>query len=144
MASAGSGVDAAGAVQTIEFLGDDLYMVGKFGRANGHPARGFAKLANVSTLETPSFAPRTSRLMLAPSANPSRGPLRLAVTLPVSGQARITIHDISGREVARLLDGSHAAGEFSLEWSARVAPGLYLATIEAAGERATTRVVRLR
>jgi len=140
----GSGVDAAGAVNSIEFLGDDLYLVGSFGIANGHAARGFAKLANVSTLDAPSPTPRTSRLMLAPSANPSRGPLRLAVTLPTAGHARVTIHDISGREVARLLDGSHAAGEFSLEWIARVAPGLYLATIEAAGERASARVVRLK
>ncbi len=140
----GSGLDPQGYVGDIEFLGDDLYMVGSFGRANGHAARNFAKLPNVSALDAPPVTPRTSRLMLAPSANPSRGALRFAVTLPSAGRARVTIHDISGREVARLLDGSHAAGEFSLEWSARVAPGLYLATIESAGERASTRVVRLR
>ena len=140
----GSGLDPQGYVGDIEFLGDDLYMVGSFGRANGHAARNFAKLPNVSTLDAPTVTPRTSRLMLAPSANPSRGALRLAVTLPSVGHARVSIHDITGREVARLLDGPHEAGEFSLEWSARVAPGLYLATIEAAGERATTRVVRLR
>lgn len=140
----GSGIDSQGFVGDIEFMGDDLYMVGNFGRANGHAARNFARLPNVSTLDAPAVTPRTSRLMLAPSTNPSRGVVRLAVTLPNAGHARVTIHDISGREVARLLDGAHEAGEFSLEWSARVAPGLYIATIEAAGERASTRVVRLR
>lgn len=140
----GSGVDAFGVVNTIEFLGDDLYIVGAFNRANGHPARSFAKLANVSTLGAPVPPSRPSRLALAPSRNPSRGSVTLSVSLPSSGRARLTIHDVMGREVARLLDGVREAGVSSCTWDARVAPGLYLAVLESGGERASTRLVRLR
>jgi len=65
------------------------------------------------------------------------------VTLPAAGRVRLVVRDVAGREVARLLDGEHAAGSFSLAWSAHVAPGLYFATIEAAGARRTARVVRI-
>lgn len=125
-------------------LGDDLYLIGVFNEANGHPARGFAKLANVSTLDVPGATPRATRLALAPTPNPSRAGVRFAVTLPAAGRARLVIHDVSGREVARLLDGAREAGTFSLAWEGRVEPGLYFATLECAGARATTRVVRLR
>lgn len=140
----GSGIDTRGQVNDIEFLGDDLYMIGSFGIANAHPARNFARLPSVSTLDTPNPTPRRSRLHLAPLANPTRGAVRLAVTLPVASSARVRIYDVTGREVARLLDGRHEAGEFSLEWNAPAAAGLYLATIEAAGDRATARVLRLK
>lgn len=140
----GSGIGSTGSLNSLAFLGDDLYIVGSFGVANGHPTRGFARLPDVSTLDVPAPGPGPARLALAPSPNPSRGGVRLAVTLPAAGRVRLVIHDVSGREVARLLDGEHAAGAFSLAWDARVAPGLYFATLDGAGERATTRIVRLK
>ena len=137
------GSGATGFMNDLEFFGDDLYIVGAFTEANGHASRNFAKLPNASTLGVDPPAPHGTRLMLAPSPNPSRGAVRFSVTLPTAGRARLVIHDVSGREVARLIDGAHAAGTFSLAWEGRVAPGLYFATLEAAGERTTTRVARL-
>jgi len=139
----GSGIDSFGELYALEFLGDDLYITGRFNSANGHVARSFAKLANVSTLGVPPHAPHDMLLTLAPSPNPSRGSVRLSVTLPAAGRVRLVVRDVAGREVARLLDGEHEAGSFSLAWSAHVAPGLYFATIEAAGARRTARVVRI-
>lgn len=140
----GSGLDASGVANNLEFLRDDLYLVGNFNRANGSPARHFAKLADVGALDVPDAAPHLPRLALAPSPNPSQGGVRLAFVLPAAGHARLVIRDVAGREIARLLDGSRAAGAFTLTWDARVASGLYFATLEAAGERTTTRLVRLR
>lgn len=137
----GSGVDRN--AYSLEFFGDDLYTVGDFSNASGRPSRSFAKLANVSTLGVTPDGPPSGRLALAPSMNPSRGTVRFAVTLPSAGHVRLVIHDVAGREVARLLDGEHAAGAFSLAWSEPGAPGLYFATLESAGERRTARVVRL-
>jgi hypothetical protein len=137
-----SGIDSPNA-NTLEFLGDDLYLAGLFGEINGQPSRNFARLANVSALGVPPTGQPASRLALAPAANPARGVVRFAITLPAAGHARLAIHDVAGREVARLLDGDHAAGTFTLAWSGPVAPGLYFATLESAGERRTARVVRL-
>lgn len=140
----GSGCDPIGVAKDLEFVGDDLYLVGSFNRANGQPARCFARLPNAATLDVPGGWPLPTRLALAPSPNPARGAVRFSVTLPAAGRARLVIHDVAGREVARLLDGSREAGAFTLPWEARVAPGLYFATLGCAGERATTRVVRLK
>ena len=139
----GTGIGPTGSLNSLAFLGDDLYIVGSFGTVGGQPSRGFAKLANVSTLDVAPTGP-VGRLALAPSPNPSRGAVRFGVTLPAAGRARLVIRDVAGREVARLLDGTREAGAFSLAWDARVAPGLYFATLEAAGARTTTRVARLR
>lgn len=141
-----SGVHAiGGTLNALEPLGDDLYAVGNFNAFSGQPARNFAKLANASTLAVELGGHGTHvALAVSPWPNPSRGAVRLSVTLPAGGRARVTVHDVAGREVARLFDGERPAGRFDLEWAGRVAPGLYLATIEAAGQRATTRVVRLR
>ena len=136
------GSGASGGVYDLEFYGDDLYIAGAFAAANGHASRSFAKLPNVSTVGVDPPAPHGTRLALALSPNPSRGRVRLSVTLPVAGRARLAIHDVSGREVARLLDGEHAAGSFSLAWDASVSPGLYFATLSVAGERVSTRLVR--
>jgi hypothetical protein len=137
-----SGIDTATS-GTIEFLGDDLYLGGLFGGIHGQPSRNFARLANVSTLAVPPAGQPSSRLALAPAANPARGQVRFSVTLPAAGRARLAIHDVAGREVARLLDGDHAAGTFTLAWNSPASPGLYFATLESAGQRRTARVVRL-
>lgn len=129
----------------FDFLGDDLYLVGSFSSVAGVPTRNFAKLANASTLAVESGGPRAGlALAVSPWPNPSRGRVELSVSLPVSGRARVSVHDVAGREVARLLDGEHGAGAFTLAWDGRVSPGLYFATIEAAGQRVTSRIVRLK
>lgn len=44
------------------------------------------------------------------AANPARGKALLAYELPSAGRVRLTIYDIAGRAVARLVDGVVAAG----------------------------------
>lgn len=61
---------------------------------------------------------------------------RLTFSLPAPGRARLTVYDVLGRELARLVDGEQRAGPQVAEfvpaaWGAR--PGLYVAVLQAAG-----------
>lgn len=135
----GSGVD--GTAPALEFLGDDLYLGGTFGWANGRPSFNIARLPNAATARV--GGPRASSLALSAAQNPAHGPVRLAVSVPVAGRVRLAVHDVLGRRVALLVDEERSAGEFAVTWDARVAPGLYFATVEAAGSKTTARVARL-
>lgn len=138
----GSGVNGPGYAATLEFQGPDLFVGGSFNSFSGHVARGLARLpgADVLAVEPP---PAGTSLALAPAPNPSRGLVRLSFTLPADGRARLTLHDLAGREVARLADGAFTAGAHTLSWSGHVAPGLYFARLQAAGATRTARIVRV-
>ncbi len=81
------------------------------------------------------------------SPNPSSGPIRIRYVLPRDEVVRLQVIDILGRRVATLVDGRQCAGDHEALWrgaSARsVRPGIYLLRIEAGGESAVRRVVRL-
>jgi len=63
---------------------------------------------------------------------------------------RLSLHDAGGRLVRRLAAGTRAAGWNEVPWDGRdrtgrsVAPGVYFVRLEAAGQRSSARVVRLR
>ncbi len=77
--------------------------------------------------------------------NPARGPVMLHVQIPAAGPARLTVYDVSGREVARPLDGETPAGEHALRFGGEGLPaGIYLYRLEWNGEARTGRLVRLR
>ena len=86
----------------------------------------------------------------APAPNPSSGATSLRFTLPRAGTANLVVLDVAGRRVRTLADGMLAAGPHELAWDGLddgggVAPaGLYWARLEAGGERATRRLVRVR
>ena len=96
----------------------------------------------------PAAAP--ARLALAPAPNPAAGALAIAYALPVAGMVRLAIYDPAGRRVRVLASGRRAAGVYSAPWDlrdasgARVPPGLYLASLEAAGARASRRIAVVR
>jgi hypothetical protein len=90
-------------------------------------------------------------LQLSASPNPFRSGTRFAFDLPRASSVRIAIHDIRGRQVARLADGSvFPAGAHTLSWDCRgsggkpVPAGVYFATLDtpADGSR-TVRVLRI-
>ncbi|HEX7878042.1 MAG TPA: FlgD immunoglobulin-like domain containing protein [Candidatus Eisenbacteria bacterium] len=82
------------------------------------------------------------------SPNPFRAGTTLRFALSSAGPARLTIFDVTGRRVARLVDGDLPAGEQALSWDGRnesgamTAPGFYLARLESAGETRSVRIVR--
>ncbi len=135
----GSGID--GAPEALDFLGDDLYLGGHFAWANGRASFNIARLPNSAAAGV--GAGRTPSLALAPSQNPARGPVRLVASLPAAGRTRLAVYDVLGRRVTVLMDEDRAAGDFAVTWDAHVAPGLYFATLEAAGSKVTVRIARL-
>jgi hypothetical protein len=83
------------------------------------------------------------------SANPCRGPVRLAVDVPEAGPVTVEVVDVSGRRRARLYEGHAAAGALALAWDGRdsdrgaAAPGLHWIVARSGRERAASRVIRL-
>ena len=79
-----------------------------------------------------------------------RGGVVLDYTLPAAGAARLVIRDVTGRQVAIVLDAFQTAGRHLLTWDGtgtggRVAPpGAYYASLSLRGERRTRKILKLR
>lgn len=77
--------------------------------------------------------------------NPFNGRTTITCGVTESGVARVSIFDLQGREVARLLDGYTTAGNHRLVWNAdRVPTGLYVIRLESAGESSVRKVMLLK
>ncbi len=81
--------------------------------------------------------------------NPAHGSAAIAFALPSETDVRLTIVDASGRNVATITEGRHAAGWHRLRWlgetgAGLAAPGVYLLRLEAAGRTLTRRIAFLR
>lgn len=62
--------------------------------------------------------------------NPFNPSTRLRFALPAAADARLSIYDLAGREVARLWDGPRAAGWWEVEWRPfGQASGVYFARL---------------
>jgi hypothetical protein len=73
--------------------------------------------------------------------NPFRGSTTINLSLPSSSHTRLTVHDVSGRTVATLVDGELTAGTHAIEWNANVPSGVYFCRLVAGGETAGMRMV---
>jgi len=58
-----------------------------------------------------------------PAPNPSRGGASFAIALPHAAVVRLSVHDVAGREVARIEDGALPAGEHGFRWDGRLERG---------------------
>lgn len=82
--------------------------------------------------------------------NPSAAQTRLAITLPVEGDASLTLLDVQGREIRSLAHGRLGAGRHEFTWDGRDASGalspagVYFAILRAGGEQSVQRLVRSR
>jgi len=89
----------------------------------------------------------TPRLVNAP--NPFAWSTTLSFVLPEPGRLRLTIHDIQGRSVRELTDGSWTAGEHRIVWDGKdqrgvsVVPGLYLAKLKAPRTQLSQKLFRI-
>jgi flagellar hook assembly protein FlgD len=67
-----------------------------------------------------------------------------------AGGVAVTVHDVTGREVAVLARGEFPAGEFTRTWDGRdgqgrpVGSGTYFLRMEAAGYRASRKMVLIK
>ncbi len=85
------------------------------------------------------------------SPNPFTRETSIRFTLTRAGRIRLTVHDVSGRRVRRLLDGAQLpANDNSIRWdglddSGRTVPdGVYLVRLETSTRRDSRAVLRLR
>lgn len=78
---------------------------------------------------------------------PSAGTVVVPFALPTAGHVRLTLHDLTGRRVATLLDGPTAAGSHDVRWNgrdadgARAPAGIYFVRLATATGERTTRLV---
>lgn len=82
----------------------------------------------------------------SPKPNPSSASTHIGFAVPRTAAVRITVHDVMGREVARLADKAFAPGRYDLKWDARTgggkAPaGLYFVRMQTPDRVFTRRLV---
>ena len=69
-----------------------------------------------------------------PHPNPFNATVTLDFTLPSASDVTISVFDITGKEVATLIEGPHSSGAGTVTWSAEGASsGVYFARLEAGG-----------
>ncbi|HET9886208.1 MAG TPA: metallophosphoesterase [bacterium] len=85
--------------------------------------------------------------LASPAPNPFSSHTSLSYSLPAASHARLVVFDVTGRQVATLLDGRKEAGRHRAEWNGtdsagnRTVAGTYFVQLEANGERRTQKVV---
>jgi len=85
-----------------------------------------------------------------PRPNPSGGVIRFSIGLPVAGHVRLRIFNVSGRQVATVLDHEGTMGWAEMAWDGRdssgslVSGGVYWARLEGAGRTLTRKFVLVR
>ena len=69
----------------------------------------------------------------------------LSFTLPKAGRTKITIYDITGRQIQALSDEVLPAGEHSLRFDGSSLPsGIYFARMQSGGEMITHKLLLLK
>ena len=108
---------------------------------------GVASLANYVPPVGVDPLPPPLQLALTAWPNPvAVGSVVLRFSLPTQGAASLTLYDLAGRRVRRLIAGALPAGFHEIAWDRRdgggrvVSPGLYLARLETGGGSTTRRV----
>jgi len=102
------------------------------------PFRGLLWLGRLTTA-TPDLAPVAASLAQN-QPNPFNPSTSISYTMPRDGMVRLTVHDLRGRLVRTLVDGSRAEGRQSAVWNGRneagaaVASGVYVYRLQAGGQ----------
>jgi DNA-binding beta-propeller fold protein YncE len=97
-----------------------------------------------------AVTPAPVALTLSSHPNPFNPTTRLRFALPAAGAARLSLHDVQGRELRVLIDGWLPAGEQDLTWdgrdgSGRLLPGgLYFARLAGPTAAKTVKLVLLK
>jgi hypothetical protein len=128
--------------------GTYLVVVARVDQAHLGEASGYAlELGSTGAVDAPSaFAD----VALAAAPSPATGPMRLSFALARSARVTLTIFDLGGRTVRRLIDEPLAAGLHARAWDGlddrgrAVASGRYFARLTAGTRTETLALIRLR
>ena len=109
---------------------------------------GFADTTNWTVFtEGSAFAEGNANLVPGDFAftvypNPFNSSAKLSYYLPDAGNVEITVFDLQGREVVRLLNGYQESGNHEIKFAAGdLASGLYLARLESRGYNSTRKLL---
>lgn len=130
-----------GLVWSLRVEGSELYVGGGFTRAGGTPAVGLAAFTIPDTQ-----APQPLSFALTSLPNPARGNAVIRFTLPQAARVSLSVFDLQGRRVTRLLEGAvRTAGRHDIPLqTSGLKPGVYLCRLEAGGLSATRKMVVMR
>ena len=98
---------------------------------------------------TPGPGSRDLRVLLPPTPNPSRLETTIRFDLPSAGDVELGIYDVTGRQIAPLIDGPRDGGSGGSTWDGRdgdgypVPAGFYLVRLSWDGYVETRRLIRL-
>jgi hypothetical protein len=90
--------------------------------------------------------PAQGAFELAPiRPNPMRGSGQITFSVPRKSTLRLSVFDLQGREVARLAEGPHEPGRYSVDWNGpsrqRLQSGVYFVRLDAPGVHQVRRLV---
>jgi hypothetical protein len=77
------------------------------------------------------YAPASSLALAQNYPNPFNPSTSIEFELPMAARVRLTILNLLGQQVARLIDAPLAAGRHTIEWRAHSPSGVYLYRLEA-------------
>ncbi|MGE5429672.1 MAG: C39 family peptidase [Syntrophomonadaceae bacterium] len=77
---------------------------------------------NATSVDSDEPAQTVSGFNIANYPNPFNGQTTISFETPNSGYTRVTVYDITGREVERLYDGMIQAGKHTFRWNAKLLP----------------------
>ena len=106
------------------------------------------QLLRSESLAVAGVPQRTALLPAHP--NPFNPKVTIPFSLGAAGPARVAIYDVSGRRVAKLVDGTRPAGPQSVVWQGRdesgrsLGSGVYFVRLEAPGHSETQKLVLMR
>ncbi|MEZ4651630.1 MAG: FlgD immunoglobulin-like domain containing protein [Candidatus Eisenbacteria bacterium] len=104
----------------------------------------------VDPADAPGFGDAAATRLYQSTPNPFHPMTTLRFSLAQDGPAKLTIFDVSGRQIRTLVDGVQAAGPHEVVWDGRsdrgepVASGTYWARLEFAGYSGSSRMVLLK
>jgi flagellar hook assembly protein FlgD len=87
---------------------------------------------------------------IAVAPNPTHGSCSVLFRAAEAGAARVTVHDVTGRVVRRILDGRVEAGGQEVHWDGRdergreEPAGIYFVTVETENQVRSKKVIMLR
>lgn len=92
------------------------------------------------------LAASEARVQLAQNTpNPHRGDTRISYSLPKAGRVKLAVYDVSGRQVATLVDEVMPAGAHEAEFrSDTLAPGAYFYRLETSGKPLSRKMIVIR
>ena len=94
-----------------------------------------------SASEEPAFGPKAFALEQN-YPNPFNPSSTIQYSIPYACDVQLSIFDLEGREIARLVDGGMPSGMHSIVWNAGdAASGVYFARLQAAGSVATRKLI---